>query len=84
MRASDLTDDELFQLMCQVAKRRDWLNRVIDRMDARGWDKTDPTYLAAVAAYDAIHAVVRALHASKPKEPVVKAPKFFRGDDATS
>ena len=38
-------------------------------MDAAGWDRASPAHLATLAACDAAHAVVRAVHDAGPEPP---------------
>ena len=61
MRTADLTTDQLNKLLIAIADRRDFFARLKERMDAVGWDQTDLTYLAVVAARDAAHAIAMSM-----------------------
>ena len=61
MNAGDLTPDQRRQLARALLARRDWLARVIVRMDARGWDRGCPTYQAVENAWGAVHKAVLAV-----------------------
>ena len=54
-----LTDAQRRALFYGAADRRDYFGRLRDRMKATGFPESDPLYVAACAAWDACHAVVR-------------------------
>jgi hypothetical protein len=53
----------------QVERRRDYLVKLVVRMDALGWTAEDPLRVAAVTARDALEAVLAALAAAAPPAP---------------
>src|SRR5690349_18652751 len=69
MDAAALSPAQRDELFYALAARRDWLLKLRERMDARGWRKDDAFYVAVCAAWDATQAALRALVASEPKEP---------------
>ena len=75
MDAHGLTDPQRHQLVMGLAERRDWFKRLRERMDAVGWDRACPAYLAAVAAQDAMQALLTALWDARPPLATIIGPR---------
>lgn len=81
MHLSDLTPQQAEQLAERLRPTMGYLVRLTNRMQQRAWSATDPAYLAAWAARDALHElcvrlhyVTRAGHAGAP------APRHSSGE----
>ena len=75
MDAASLSHAQRDELLNAVAARRDWLQKLRERMDAQHWRKDDPFYAAVSGAWDAVHGALRELVASEPKEPPEPQPE---------
>ena len=69
MDAKCLTAEQREQLRRQVEPRRDYLNRLVARMDALGFPAEDPLRTATVKARDAVEAILAALARAEPAAP---------------
>ena len=65
MDLSSLTPQQTADLANRLAPMLGYLTRLTDRMQKRGWKSSDPAYVAAWAARDAVHELhVRVRYAS--------------------
>ena len=64
-----------FRLGTAAADHRDWYKRVLARMDAAGWDKRCPCYVATLAAREAAQGVCDALWETRPPVATLWGPR---------
>ena len=71
MDAKCLTPEQREQLHHRVERRRDYLVKLVARMDAVAFPAEDPVRVAAVEARDKVQAVLKALDAAEPVVPIL-------------
>jgi hypothetical protein len=62
MDSTDLTADQLSKMRHGLSGHCRYLHRLVERMDAVGWDKKDPLYQSAFEAMRAAEGLAIALH----------------------
>jgi hypothetical protein len=68
VRAEDLRPEQLERLKAAVGRELRYLTKLVDRMEKRAWDRTDPVYHEAWEAYRHVHSLsVHLQYASCPK-----------------
>ena len=73
MKSSDLTDEQLERLKRQMGPPLRWLNALIRRMDAVGFDPTDDVYRAALRARDSMQSLHVAAHYASVRQGIGRA-----------
>ena len=68
MDASHLPPQKARDIATHVAPTLDFLGKLTARMEALGWKPTDPGYLAAVRARDAVREMTGALLDPQPQQ----------------
>ena len=69
MNARCLTTQQRGAVRGQVLRQREYLGRLVARMDALGFPEADPVRVAAVGARDAVEGILTALEAAGPPAP---------------
>ena len=69
MDAKCLTTQQRGAVRSQVMRQREYLGRLVARMDALGFPEADPVRVAAVGARDAVEGILTALDAEEPPAP---------------
>ena len=62
MDLSDLTREQAEAINRRLGPTLGYLTRLTDRMQKRAWTFSDPTYVAARKAHDALHEMCVRLH----------------------
>ena len=66
MDANDLRPEQARAVIDGTAPTLDYLTKLVARMDALAWKPSDPAYLAAVGARDALREFAEALEHPRP------------------
>jgi hypothetical protein len=69
MNARCLTPQQRGAVRGQVLRQREYLGRLVARMDALGFPEADPLRVAAVGARDAVEGILTALDAAERGAP---------------
>ena len=69
MNAKCLTPQQRGAVRGQVLRQREYLGRLVARMDALGFPEADPVRVAAVDARDKVEGILTALDAAEPPAP---------------
>ena len=69
MDARCLTPQQRGAVRGQVLRQREYLGRLVARMDALGFPEADPLRVAAVDARDKVEGILTALDAAEPPAP---------------
>lgn len=78
MTSKDLTSAQLNHLLAPVTRTQRFLNRLVKRMDSRGFPPGDPVYAGAIKARDAVMALRMELHYSSCDSGVGREAKARR------
>ena len=69
MDAKSLTAEQRGAIRRQALRYREYLGKLVARMEALAWRADDPIRVAAVQARDAVEAMLRAQNAAEPPAP---------------
>src|SRR5688572_9539393 len=72
MDAKSLTAEQRGAVRRQALRYRDYLGKLVARMEALSWRADDPMRVAAVQSRDAVQAMLKALEESEPPAPFLR------------